>query len=333
MSLLFDSADPIISPALTPDDVGDERRRRALRDHRRPIEIGLVNNMGDAALRATERQFARLLRDGAGERRVRLHCFALRSIPRSATARHRIDSLYSDIGDLGRVPLDGLIVTGAEPRTSALRDEPYWDEFRRLTDWAEANTRATIWSCLAAHAAVLHLDGIERRRLPWKCSGVYAAERLSDDPMLAGLPTTLRVSHSRLNGLDADELCDAGYDVLTRAEGAGVDVFTRRDGSRMVFFQGHPEYDATTLQREFLRDLGRYLAGERDDCPAPPENYFRAEIEARLAAFCDRARIGRRPDMIAELPSLALRPGLAATLEASAAALFRNWLSVIAAEI
>lgn len=329
MTLLFDSADPIASPALAPVD--GERHERP--DRRKPIEIGLVNNMGDAALRATERQFARLLRDGAGAQRVRLHCFALRSVPRSAAARHRIDSLYSDIGDLGRVQLDGLIVTGAEPRTLALRDEPYWDEFRHLVDWAEAHTRSTIWSCLGAHAAVLHLDGIERRRLPLKCSGVYATEAVRADPLLADLPVTARVSHSRLNDLDADELSRAGYDVLTRVDEAGVDVFGRNARSRMVFFQGHPEYDAVTLQREFLRDVGRYLAGERDDYPAVPENYFCPETEARLASFRLRARADRRPDVIAELPQLALRPGLTEALEATAASLFRNWLSLLATEV
>ncbi|UYO44201.1 homoserine O-succinyltransferase [Rhodopseudomonas palustris] len=332
MTFLFDNVDPIASPALAPAGVGDERRRRGRLDHRKPIEIGLVNNMGDAALRATERQFAKLLRNGAGTRRVRLHCFALRSVPRSPTARHRIDSLYSDIADLGRVRLDGLIVTGAEPRTAALRDEPYWDEFRRLVDWAEANPRSTIWSCLAAHAAVLHLDGIERRRLPRKCSGVYAVEKLQQDPMLNDLPATMWVSHSRLNDLDADDLSAAGYEVLTRAAGANVDVFKRDGRSRMVFFQGHPEYDAATLQREFLRDIGRYLAGERNDCPAAPENYFCAETALRLAAFCDRARADRKPETIAELPPLTLGLGLAAALEASAAALFSNWLSLLAAE-
>ncbi|PZA10389.1 homoserine O-succinyltransferase [Rhodopseudomonas palustris] len=332
MTLLFDSADPIASPALAPDDAGDERCQRRYPEHSRPIEIGLVNNMGDAALRATERQFARLLRDSAGAQRVRLHCFALRSVPRSAAARQRIDSLYSDIGDLGRLRLDGLIVTGAEPRTPALSDEPYWDEFRRLVDWAEAHTRSTIWSCLAAHAAVLHFDGIERRRLPQKRSGVYSTEGLRDDAMLADLPEVMQVSHSRLNDLDPGELSAAGYGILSRAAGAGVDVFTRRDRSRMVFFQGHPEYDATTLQREFLRDVGRYLAGERDDYPAPPDNYFCAETEDRLATFCDRARADRRPEIISELSQLMLRPGLASALDASAAALFGNWLSLLAAE-
>ncbi|MFT4278481.1 MAG: homoserine O-succinyltransferase [Rhodopseudomonas sp.] len=328
MTLLFDSADPIGSPALVPID--GERCRQP--DHRKPIEIGLVNNMGDAALRATERQFARLLRDGASTQRVRLHCFALRSVPRSVAARHRIDRLYSDIDDLGRVQLDGLIVTGAEPRTPALRDEPYWDEFRRVVDWAEAHTRSTIWSCLAAHAAVLHLDGIERRRLPLKCSGVYAAKVVRNDPLLVDLPVMARVSHSRLNDLDANDLSGAGYDVLTCAGDAGVDMFARRGRGRMVFFQGHPEYDAATLQREFLRDVGRYLGGEREDCPAPPENYFCAETEARLAAFRLRVIAHRRPDMIAELPPLALRPGLAAALDGTATALFGNWLSLLSTE-
>jgi len=332
MTLLFDSTGPIDSPTLVPGGASVEGSRQGRGDRSKPLEIGLINNMGDAALRATERQFARLLQAGAGDRAVRLHCFALPSVPRAAAARHRIDSLYTDIADLGRVGLDGLIVTGAEPRTPQLRDEPYWDEFRRLVDWAEANTRSTIWSCLAAHAAVLHLDGVERRRLPHKCSGVYAGERLRDDALLADLPSPTPVPHSRLNDLDAADLAGAGYTVLTHAPGAGVDIFTRDGGSRFVFFQGHPEYDSASLQREYLRDIGRYLAGERDDYPDAPADYFCPATEAALVEFRQRAITERRPDVISALPRLAMRPGLAGAIETSAATLFGNWLSGLGAE-
>jgi homoserine O-succinyltransferase len=326
MTLLFDKAGPIDSPTLAPGGASDDRDTRSGSDRRKVLEIGLVNNMGDAALRATERQFARLLKAGAGEHAVRLHYFALPSVPRAAAARHRIDSLYSGFADLGRIVLDGLIVTGAEPRAPKLCDELYWDDFRRLVDWAEANTRSTIWSCLAAHGAVLHLDGIERRRLPRKCSGVFSGERLRDDALLADLPSPMQVPHSRLNDLDADDLGNSAYDILTQAVGAGVDIFAREARSRFVFFQGHPEYEPASLQREYLRDVGRYLAGERDDYPDVPQDYFCAATEAALATFRKRASTERRPDMISALPQLSLRPGLAGAIEASATTLFRNWL-------
>ncbi|WP_322514434.1 homoserine O-succinyltransferase [Rhodopseudomonas palustris] len=330
MSLLFDNVDPIDSPTLVPLGRNDGGGQRGGSERPAAIEIGLVNNMSDAALRATERQFARLLEVGAGDRPVRLHCFSLPSVQRSPAARHRIDSLYAGIADLGHTKLDGLIVTGAEPRAATLREEPYWDEMRALVDWAEANTRSTIWSCLAAHAAVLHLDGIERQRLPKKCSGIYAGERLQDDPLLAGLLAPMKVPHSRLNDLPADRLAASGYEVLTQARDAGVDVFVRRGRSRFVFFQGHPEYDVASLQREYLRDIGRFLTGERDAYPEIPVDYFDIETEAALNALRVEAEAGRDPALISRLPHLALRAGIADDIEAAATTIFRNWLDSLA---
>jgi homoserine O-succinyltransferase len=250
-------------------------------------------------------------------------------VPRGDAAQARIDSLYSNVADLERIKLDGLIVTGAEPRAATLPEEPYWQELTELVDWAKANTRSTIWSCLAAHAAVLHLDGIERRRLDQKCSGVYDSDKLHEDALLADLPSPLKVPHSRLNGIGADDLGAAGYQILTQSPLAGVDIFVRRRQSRFVFFQGHPEYDALSLQREYLRDLGRYLAGERDSYPEIPEQYFDAATEAGLAAFRERVIGGREQALLAQLPQLDLRPGVAAETEASATTIFRNWLTAL----
>jgi len=330
MTLLFDNADAIDSPTLAPARLIDEGGARHVGKHGKVLEIGLVNNMGDAAMRATERQFMRLLRAGSGDQPVRLRCFALHSVQRSPAARQHIDSLYASIDELHRSGLDGLIVTGAEPRAATLQSEPYWDEMRALIDWAEANTRSTIWSCLAAHAAVLHLDGIERRRLPRKCSGVYAGEPVQDDELLAHLPAPMKVPHSRLNDLAADRLTAGGYQVLTRAEDAGVDIFAREGRSRFVFFQGHPEYDVASLQREYLRDIGRFLTGERDDYPEIPVAYFDAATEAALHALRTDAERNRDPAMIGKLPKLTLRPGVADEIDATATMLFRNWLCSIA---
>ncbi|MCG6205618.1 homoserine O-succinyltransferase [Rhodopseudomonas sp. HC1] len=330
MTLLFDNIDLAHEASLVPVGASDAAASLGPQPGRRVLEIGLVNNMSDAALRATERQFQRLLRFGSGDQPVRLHCFALPSVPRAAATRHRIASLYTDLAGLDHLRLDGLIVTGAEPRAGSLREEPYWDEMRALVDWAAANTRSTIWSCLAAHAAVLHLDGIERQRLRRKCSGVYGCARQGDDPLLADLPAQARVPHSRLNDLPAEKLSAAGYTVLTQAEGAGVDIFTRDASSRFVFFQGHPEYDPASLQREYLRDIGRYLVGERDDYPDVPVDYFDAGTELALQAFRAEAEAVRDPALIAKLPALAMRDGMAAAIEATAAALFRNWLTSLA---
>jgi homoserine O-succinyltransferase len=144
------------SPPLAPTGGEFERAGEA------GLTIALVNNMPESAPKATERQFMRLLQSAAGKTRVRFHCFALPSVIGSRTAKDCIDSEFSDIAELDRLEIDGLIVTGAEPIAPKLPEERYWREFTDIVDWAKTNTRSTIWSCPVAHAAVLHLDGIER---------------------------------------------------------------------------------------------------------------------------------------------------------------------------
>ncbi len=322
MVLLFDNNRAIDSPSLAPGQdeiVGGT-----------PLEltIGLVNNMPDSALKATERQFMRLLSGAARNVRIRFHCFALPSVARSPAAQAHIDQQYSDIAALERLDIDALIVTGAEPNAASLSQEPFWRDLAGLIDWAKTHTRSTIWSCLAAHAAVLHLDGIERQRLGAKCSGVFGCARVQDDGLTRGLRSPLKISHSRLNEVREDDLTGRGYHVLTRSEAAGVDIFAKQYQSRFVFFQGHPEYDALTLQREYMRDLARFLAGEREDYPAVPANYFDATTEARLASFEKRAKVRREPTLAAELPGLTLRGDLAAGVAASV--IFKNWLGFLA---
>jgi homoserine O-succinyltransferase/O-acetyltransferase len=321
MTLLFDKHRSITSPALVP---GQSESNGQI-----TLAIGLVNNMPDGALKATERQFARLLLEGAAPNvSIDFHCFSLPSIARSHAARMHVAQEHRDIAELRHVTLDGLIVTGAEPIATDLPNERYWPEMTALIDWAKTNTRSTIWSCLAAHAAVLHLDGITRQRLPAKCSGVYDCLKVGNDWLTQGMQSPLQVSHSRLNALDEDRLVGNGYQMLTRSNEIGVDSFTRAMPSRFVFFQGHPEYDALSLQREYMRDIARFLSGQRDDYPNIPASYFDADTEQVLTSFEARAKTSRDPTLAAELPGLTLRPGLSTGVTAKL--LFKNWVGFLA---
>src|ERR1700681_3210752 len=279
MTLLFDKHRPIVSPGLAPTQLRDAEELNSQQNSDGVLTIGLINNMPDAALQAPDRQFMSLLYAAAGNNRFRCHCFSLPSVSRSQTAKWRVDRQYTDIAELGRLEIDGLIVTGAEPNAAPLTEEPFWQDLTDIVDWAKTNTRSTIWSCLAAHAAVLHLDGIERHRLGTKCSGVYDCAKLTDNWLTRDLPSPLKIPHSRLNELRASDLVASGYQVLTQSREAGVDMFGKQLGSQFVFFQGHPEYDALSLEREYLRDISRFLAGERDSYPAFPDGYFDTETE------------------------------------------------------
>ena len=328
MTLLFDKHRLIVSPGLAPvqlRDAGEFDSRENAADA--VLTIGLVNNMPDSALQSTERQFMHLLRAAAGNTRIHFHCFSLPSVSRSETAKRHVEKQYSDIANLGRLHIDGLIVTGAEPIAATLPEEPFWQDLTGIIDWAATNTRSTIWSCLAAHAAVLHIDGIERQRLDTKCSGIYDCAKVTDSWLTEDAPSPLKISHSRLNELRAGDLAARGYQLLTASPEAGVDIFAKQVGSEFLFFQGHPEYDALSLEREYLRDISRFLAGQRDTYPAVPADYFDTETEERLASFERRARIERRPALSTELPDRTLRQDIAAG--AAATAIFKNWLGYL----
>jgi homoserine O-succinyltransferase len=189
--------------ALAEDALGSSSRHRAAGP--RPINIGLVNNMPDAALVATEAQFQSLIARAAAGREVRLRLFSLPGVPRSAAAQAAMRRRYISTDSLPATPVDALIITGAEPLAGDLRDEPFWAELAALTDWAECNTVSTVFSCLAAHAAVLHLDGLVRQPLAEKCSGVYAVDATTH-PLAPYRDASILVPHSRLNGLDEKTL-------------------------------------------------------------------------------------------------------------------------------
>jgi len=192
---------------------------------------------------------------------------------------------------------------------------------------------STLFSCLAAHAAVLHLDGIARRPLPEKLSGVYASIRVEDDPLFFGAAPAMTVPHSRRNDIAEGDLVAKGYRVLSRLDsknGSGdqVDIFTREPPgqSRFVFLQGHPEYDPGTLGREYVRDMGRFLQGETDERPAVPEHYFDRSTENRLAEIAGRgeADLPRYHEVVlGALPRQVWRP--------HTVRLFSNWLTLVAA--
>ena len=245
MSLLIDRHRVIVSPALVPTQSNRPEERRQNDDA--VITVGLINNMPDAALQSTERQIIRLIRTAAGTQPVRLHCFSLPSVKRSPWIQSRVDARYTDIAELSRLQIDGLFVTGAEPRTARLKDEAFWNELTEIVDWAKTNTRSTIWSCLAAHAAVLHLDSIERHPRGMKCSGIFDCLEIAEDRLTQDLPRPFKVPHSRMNELRESDLTARGYQILTASREAGVDIFAKQFRSRFIFFQGHPEYDALSF--------------------------------------------------------------------------------------
>jgi homoserine O-succinyltransferase len=285
--------------------------------------------MPDSALEGTEGQFSGLLNAAAGDIQVRLTYYSLPGILRTKKGREYVSGRYCSIGDLwGRHP-DALIITGTEPRATDLRDEPFWSALGEVLDWAEHNAVSTILSCLAAHAAVLHIDGIERHALADKCFGIFDHELVSDHPAVAGLPPRLQVAHSRWNEVRNDELESCGYQVLTRSADAGVDLFVKQRKALFLFFQGHPEYESRVLLKEYKRDVGRFLRAERKVYPSMPKGYFDAAATTRLARFRERALAHPCDELLAEFPAVSGTHTSAVAQAAPAVVLYRNWLSLV----
>ncbi len=311
-------------------DLRERRTRRGAFEHRgKRLEIGLVNNMPDAAVATTQRQFSRLIDEASGELDVRLRLFGLETLPRAREARRAMADEYRAAGALKTQAQDALIVTGAEPRAPDIRREPFWSELTFVLDWAEAHSISTLLSCLAAHAGVLHRDGIVRRRLPAKYSGVYSVQVVAAHELVADFDTEFVTPHSRHNDLGEAQLAARGYRVLARSPESGVDLFIKEAASLLVFLQGHPEYDADTLAREYRRDMTRFLRGEGSTAPRPPVHYFPPTIGAALADFAQRAALAPSANLAAAFPTAALSLD-AAPWRAAGVRLFRNWLALIA---
>jgi homoserine O-succinyltransferase len=306
-------------------------RPGALEKPRSPfLQIGLVNNMADGAMGATEEQFLTLLEAAAGEMLIHVTLYALPEVGRKPFGQRRVGTFYFGIEQLWRQPPeqypDGLIVTGREPLASDLRDEAYWPSLKRVLAWAQEHARSVVWSCLAAHAAVLALDSIERRRSQHKHFGVLTCERAAPHALLAGAPARLRVPHSRWNGVCAGRLAANGYQVLTRTSDGGVDTFLKQEAGLLVFFQGHPEYGSETLMGEYRRDVGRYLKGEMDTYPLLPVDYFEEATEQALREIEGKARASRPEKLLDEVSTVLDGVRIRNTWRSTGIVIYRNWL-------
>lgn len=291
------------------------------------LDIGLINNMSDSALMSTERQLFDLLDAAAGRLLVRLHFYSMEATPRSEWGRDYVRRYYRGIDDLLNRSLDGVIVTGAEPRAASLTEEPYWTSFAEIADWARENTVSSVFSCLAVHGAVLHVDGVARHKLPTKCFGVFAQTKTGHHPLMQDVPRTFQIPHARWNEVQEEDLSNCGYSVLTWSAEAGVDCFVKQQKkSLFVHFQGHPEYETRTLLGEYRRDMGRFLRGENEVCPTIPRGYLDEAAEEMLIAFRQKALSDRRPELFADFPADQAAKDLSNVWHQPAKRIYRNWL-------
>lgn len=297
----------------------------------REIHIGLLNMMPDAALTATERQFFRLIGGSNHVVQFYVHPFTLDEIERSDEGRAYVKQYYETFDDVQRDGLDGLIITGANVTEPDLSAEPFWEPLSRIVDWAYENVTSTLCSCLATHAVMQFRHGQSRYRLPEKCWGVFN-HRVQDrrHPLVTGVNTRFDVPHSRFNQIDRSQFEQAGLDVLVESEEAGVHLAVSEDGFRVVYFQGHPEYDTISLLKEYKREVMRFVNHQRDDYPPFPEHYFGPQVQAVFNEYYLKVIAARDKGLaLPEFPENFVVDSLDNTWGDTAEAVINNWVGKI----
>ena len=294
------------------------------------MTVGLLNLMPDAALRATDRQFIRMVSAYAGSADIRVFPFTLAAEHRGEAARRHVEDHYVEFESLQVSGLDALIVTGANPTHHHLAREVFWSGLIDVFDWARINVHGVLCSCLATHVVMGHYQGIERTRLPSKRWGVYSHRLLFDDhPLSRGVSSPVDAPHSHWYDLTRDQMESAGARVLLESDQAGVHMAVSHDDF-YIFFQGHPEYEEISLLKEYKREVGRFHRGESTEYPPLPEHYFKQGAAARLGEYREKLVLAKNAGVEPpDLPESSVFPTGVGTWTEPGKIIYRNWLAGI----
>ncbi len=304
---------------------------RASHQDIREMHIGLLNMMPDAALEATERQFFRLV--GACNQIVQFHVhpFTIDGLTRSPKAQAHIDKYYEPFEKIKQEGLDALIISGANVTRQSLPEEAFWQPLTEVFSWARENVTSVLCSCLATHAIIQYRYGIARTRLPEKRWGVFAHKVMDrNHPLVAEINTRFDVPHSRFNEIFQSDMEKHGLKILAVSKEAGVHLAVSEDGFRIVFFQGHPEYDDISLLKEYKREVMRFYHAELADYPPFPEHYFNKTVRRIFIDYEQQVRTARQTgQQLGEFPEHLVLDYLDNTWRDTAKAVFNNWLGKI----
>ncbi len=306
-------------------------RDAALKQDIRELHVGLLNMMPDAALAATERQFFRLVGEANAIAQFYVHPFTLPELKRGPEAQAYVAQYYESFERIKEQGLDALIITGANVTQPDLALEPFWKPLAKVIDWAYDNVTSTLCSCLATHAVLQFRYGQKRRHMGFKRWGVYR-HRVVDrkHPLVSDVNTSFDVPHSRFNDISRAQFEAAKLRVLVESEVAGVHLATSEDGFRIVFFQGHPEYDTVSLLKEYKREVTLFTSGKRPDYPPLPENYFRLQSQGILEEHRERVLAAKaKGQPVPDLPESHIGARLDNTWHDTAEAVVDNWIGKV----
>ncbi|MBA6264740.1 MAG: homoserine O-succinyltransferase [Colwellia sp.] len=239
--------------------------RRAASQEIRPMKVAILNLMPNKI--ETEVQILRVLSNTPLQ--INVDFVRINANESKHTPKEHLDNFYRLFDDIKNTQYDGLIITGAPLALMEYEKVTFWDKICEIFDWAEKNVTSTMFSCWAAHAALYHHYGLKRHLRKEKLLGVFQHSPVDQKEQLTrGFEEFFNVPHSRYGYIDkSDYLSIPELKIIAESPQAGVYVVASKN-KQQVYLTGHPEYDSTTLDEEFQRDL------KADIDAVMPNNYY-----------------------------------------------------------
>jgi len=250
---------------LTDENIFIMDETRAISQDIRPLRIAIVNLMPTKI--DTETQLMRLLGNTALQ--VEVELLHTKSYESKNISKEHLRTFYKTFDDVKDQSFDGMIVTGAPVEQLPFEQVEYWEELCEIMEWSKRHVHSTLHICWGAQAGLYYHFGIQKYPLEKKLFGVFPHKVVRKSSILfRGFDDIFMVPHSRhTTVLPEDVKACSALKILAASEEAGLYAISTKNG-RQIFITGHSEYDAETLNREYLRDKNLGLPID------VPKNYF-----------------------------------------------------------
>ena len=250
---------------LTSENIFVMTETRAVSQDIRPLKLLLLNLMPTKI--DTETQLMRLL--GNTPLQVEADLIYTESHKSKNTSQDHLLAFYKTFSEIKENRYDGMIITGAPVERMPFEEVEYWGELCSILEWPKTHVHSTLHICWGAQAGLYYHFGIEKHLLKDKLFGIFPhIVDYKNAILLRGFDCRFMAPHSRHTTVyrhDIESIPEIR--ILASSEEAGVYAAMTKDG-KQIFITGHPEYDAGTLGKEYLRDKNKGLP------ISVPKNYF-----------------------------------------------------------
>ena len=250
---------------LTEENIFVMTETRAMTQDIRPLQIALVNLMPTKI--DTETQLARLLSNTPLQ--VEWELVSSETHMSKNTPKEHMLAFYKHFSDIKARNFDGMIITGAPVEQMPFEEVEYWEELCTIMEWSKTHVHSTFHICWGAQAGLYYHYGINKVPLPEKMFGIFphVVERRSN-MLFRGFDDVFMVPHSRHTTIRREDVEKVpALKILASSPEAGIYAMSTENG-RQIFITGHSEYDARTLEKEYLRDKNLGLP------ISVPKNYY-----------------------------------------------------------